>query len=106
MIAEEAPPGMIALSFFPPRIPPQYSSSRTRKVVPIGASCTPGRFTWPLTAYRRVPPFFGAPPPPHHPPPLPPREGECGHRPSLLTPGGRLNTPPPRRAGSRPGGAP
>src|SRR5229473_2570025 len=36
--AEELPPGMIALSFLFPRIPPQYSSSRTRKVVPIGAT--------------------------------------------------------------------
>src|SRR5712692_4074255 len=59
--AAELPPGMIALSFLFPRIPPQYSSSRTRKVVPIGASCTPGRFTCPLTAYRRVPPFLGTP---------------------------------------------
>ncbi len=38
MIALEDPPGMIAFKVLPSRMPPQYSSSSLRKVMPIGAS--------------------------------------------------------------------
>ena len=98
--AAELPPGMIALSFFPSRIPPQYSSSKTRKVVPIGASCTPGRFTWPLTAYRRVPPFLGTPTLANHSPPFSTMTGRLASVSTLLTAVGCLNRPPPALAGN------
>src|SRR5437868_3051678 len=97
--ADELPPGMIALSLLLPRIPPQYSSSRTRKVVPIGASCTPGPFTWPLTANRRVPPFLGTPTLVNQSPPFSTITGRLASVSTLLTAVGCLNSPPPALAG-------
>src|SRR5437879_1707293 len=97
--AEELPPGMIALSFLFPRIPPQYSSSSTRKVVPIGASCTPGSVTCPLTAYRRVPPFLGTPTFANQSPPFSTMTGRFASVSTLLTAVGCLKSPPPALAG-------
>ena len=36
-------------------MPPQYSSTSSRRLMPAGASFTPGRFTRPLTLNERSP---------------------------------------------------
>ena len=51
----EAPPGRYPLSMWPSAMPPQYSSMSSRKVMPAGASFTPGFFTRPETEKLRRP---------------------------------------------------
>src|SRR5512140_1442153 len=100
MIADDDPPGMMALRVDPSRMPPQYSSSSALKVMPMGASNTPVFFTWPLTANRRVPPFFGTSPMRLYS--SPPRlmiGGRLASVSTLLTAVGCLKRPPPALAG-------
>ena len=66
---EDVPPGMTALHFLPPRMPPAISS-RSAKGVPIGISNTPGLLTWPETDQIFTPPLFGTPRSANHCPPL------------------------------------
>src|SRR5258705_13034674 len=100
MIADEAPPGMIAFKVEPSRMPPQYSSSSALKVMPIGASKTPVFFEWPLTANRRGPPFFGIRPTRlNAAPPMFTITGGFARVSPVFTAVGRVENPPPPVAG-------
>ena len=60
------PPGITAFSVWPSRMPPAYSKISSLSVTFIGASNTPGRFTWPLTQNSFGPPFFSGPSAAYH----------------------------------------
>ena len=57
----------------------------SRSVMLIGASNTPGFFTWPLTQYNFGPPFFSGPSDAYHSAPLDTIDGTLHNVSTLLT---------------------
>src|SRR3546814_3805290 len=56
------PPGITASRLSqPPRMPPQWVSISSRKLMPISSSTTHGLFTWPLIWNSLVPLLFSRP---------------------------------------------
>ena len=89
-IGTDDPPGITAFSVRPSRTPPARPSTSSRSVMFIGASYTPGRFTWPLTQYSFGPPFFSGPSPANHSAPFFRISGTFDSVSTLLTAVGQL----------------
>src|SRR5690554_4814079 len=89
---EDVPPGITALHFLPPTMPPAISS-RSANGVPIGISNTPGLLTCPETDQTLTPPLLGTPRSANHWPPSRMIAGTDASVSALLTVVGRPYSP-------------